>query len=686
MLIRKAPSRIAIVPLALAALLLGTASLRAAEQDRDFKFEFAVPGFERPVTVKAKELYKHAEFLAGDECQGRLSGTEGCAKARDYIEKHFKKAGLRPGGELRDKDQTYFQAFDFVSGVELGNGNRLYAKTTKEEAEKIKPAGTWTLPPKTGLVLPLADEKAVRAYLEGGYLTYALDDYYRPVRLSTDLKPTLAPLIFAGYGISDAKAGYGDYAGLDVKGKFVVVLRDEPESADGSRIGGKKADPHADPHANLQGAVSGYTSLFYKAAAARDAGAKALIVVTGYRGTTESQRKALIPFDEGGRIASGLPVVHVTTPAAEDWFKLNGTSLEELQKQIDKDLKPASRALEKTELLLGVDVRHPRATTENVIGYLPGSDPVLSKEIVVVGAHYDHLGLGNEFSLADKNELGKKTHYGADDNASGTASLIELAHLFAKEKNRPKRSIWFIAFSGEELGTLGSLHFVDRPPAGFDLKNVAAMVNLDMVGRCKDRALMVTGTGTGKGFDQLLEAANAETTFTLKPTEDGFGGSDQLSFVSRGIPVLFFFTGSHADYHKPSDTVEKLNLVDQAKVTALTASVVARLANQDARPEYVKVEPAKRSVTGMGGIRLGTLPDYAFEGKGLRITGVRADSPADSAGMKAGDVIVKLGGKNVENIYDYMNALKACAPNEPVEIVVQRDGKELTLTAKPEKR
>ncbi|MCZ7645096.1 MAG: M20/M25/M40 family metallo-hydrolase [Planctomycetota bacterium] len=597
-----------------------------------------------PLVFRARELKAHAEFLASEKLQGRNSGTDGCRLARDYLVERFRKAGLEPAGFPEGGKPGWLQPFEFVSGVRLGAGCRLAVRQGDAEPAAL-----------------------------------ALGQDYEPLRLSVPLmQGEPAALVFAGYGLSDPKNGYDDYAGLDVRDKLVIVLRGEPESPEGKRVGREEADPHAPP--------SVYSDLFYKVATARDQGARALLIVTGYRNTTEKQRAELIPFQDGGRIPAGLPIVHVAAPAAEAWFKAAGLDLAELQKKLDADLKPQSRVLKGLKADLRVDVVREHAVTENVLGRLPGHDPKLRDEIVVVGAHYDHLGLGNEFSRADAAEMGKKIHHGADDNASGVAVLLELARQAAAAQGKLRRTVWFCAFSGEELGTLGSIHMVRNPPPGFDVKRVAAMLNFDMVGRLREEKLNVIGAGTGTGFGKLLEDANTPFGFDLKLTEDGFGGSDHLIFQNNGVPVLFLFTGSHDDYHKPSDTADKLNLPGMASVAAFGMDLLARLAQAEERPAFVKLEPKARSVAGMGGIRLGTLPDYSFEGKGMRLSGVRGGGPAEKGGLLKGDVIVRLAGKRIENIYDFMNVLRQCRPDEAIEIVVEREGKEVTLKVSPEQK
>ena len=273
---------------------------------------------------------------------------------------------------------------------------------------------------------------------------------------------------------------------------------------------------------------------------------------------------------------------------------------------------------------------------------IPGQDPQLKNELVVIGAHYDHLGTGNEFSLADKSEMGQ-IHRGADDNASGVSSVLEIARALQANKGALKRTVWIMFFGAEEMGTLGSNAFVKTPPEDFKIANVAAMLNLDMVGRCRENRVLVYGAATGSSFQELLKKVDDGIGLEIKTTADGFGGSDQTAFVTAGVPVLFFFTGSHEDYHKPSDTADKLDVAQQAKITALATRAAVALINGAQRPQFVKID-APKMTGGMGGVRLGTLPDYGFEGKGLRLSGVRGGSPADKAGMAIALITVPNNG------------------------------------------
>jgi hypothetical protein len=333
---------------------------------------------------------------------------------------------------------------------------------------------------------------------------------------------------------------------------------------------------------------------------------------------------------------------------------------------------------ESLEITLDAKVEPVRVQGYNVVGKLPGRDAELADELIVIGAHYDHLGLGGPGSLAPDVEA---PHNGADDNASGTSVLLGLAKYFGGHPDkRPARGLVFVAFSAEEMGLLGSEYFVSHAP--FPLENVVAMVNFDMVGRLRDNSLQIFGTETAEEFPALLDSLDAASELELSHVGDGYGPSDQTSFYARQIPVLHLFTGTHSEYHRPDDDWQLINAPGLATVTNFSIALVDDLGNHPGRFELVRQE---RPVAGGGGgygPYLGTVPDFGeVEGGGLRLSGVRAGSPADAAGLQAGDVVIEFAGKEVLNIYDYTYALREHAPGDTVVIKVRREGNTVELTA-----
>ena len=314
---------------------------------------------------------------------------------------------------------------------------------------------------------------------------------------------------------------------------------------------------------------------------------------------------------------------------------------------------------------------------ENVVAVLPGRDRSLQGEVVLVGAHYDHVGLGH-FGSLDADSTGR-VHNGADDNASGTAALLEIARRLGPR--RPARTIVFIAFSGEELGTLGSAHFVKHPLVQ-PIDSIYAMINLDMVGRLRNERLLALGAGTAREFAPLLDSLNRAAGFDLRASGDGWGPSDHAPFFAAKRPVLHFFTDLHEDYHRSTDDVDKINAVGIARIARFVTDVVWALANRAAPLTFVDAPPPAASAGGPGyGAYLGTIPDMTGSPGGVRLSGVRAASPADQAGLKAGDVIIAIGAKTVANLYDMTEALRSHAPGDTVVILAKRGGAEIRVTA-----
>lgn len=564
--------------------------------------------------VEAKRYTEHVKYLASPEMKGRGAGTAGLEAAAKYIAAQFERAGLKPAG----KDKTYFQKFAVTTDAKPGPANALVS------------------------------------HADGQAKTFTLGKDYMPLSFSANGEAA-AGMVFAGYGITAKEFGYDDYAGLEVKDKIVLVLRYEPKRFRQDAKGTDKPYTH---HAHL---VS-------KAINARNRGAKAMVLVNGATG----ERDELIKFGSvSGPENAGILLAQVSNEVADAWLSAAGKRLEEAQKQIAD--KPSSFALpDSVRAELRVDVKREHATVENVLGYLPGK----SDEYLIIGAHYDHLGLGNESSLAPS-QIGQ-VHPGADDNASGTAGLLELARVFAKQGGELKRGVLFAAFAGEEIGLLGSSEWVNHPT--LPLQDAVAMVNMDMIGRVNASKLYIGGTGTAATFEPLLKQAAASYPFKIDYSRDGYSSSDHTSFAGKGIPVLFFFSGLHSDYHKPSDTWDKVNGAVAARVVNLVADVSERLITADQRPQFQKVEVNPHSggvPSGGGGYGpyFGSIPDFAPIENGVKFSDVRPGSPADKAGLKGGDVMVQFGDKPIKNLYDFTFALRESKVGDVVNVKVLRDGK-----------
>lgn len=584
----------------------------------------------KPDAVEAR-MKKDILFLASDECEGRGVSTQGINKAADHIVAAFKKAGLKPGGV----DGAWFQPFTMTGAAKREGANRILLKGPAHREIELK-----------------------------------LDEQFQTLGLSGNGKAS-APLVFIGYGAVAKDIKYDDYQGVDVAGKIVVLLRKTPRPGDAKTpFDGKNNATHA--------------GLMNKIAKAEQHKAAAILFVND--ADTAKKTDPLMPFryTAQGAGTAKMPAFHIQRELADQMLKSSlDKTLKEIEESIDRDLKPASAELKGWTATVESGVKRPTLNVKNIVGVAEATGP-LSEETVVVGAHYDHLGFGGMGSLAPNSTA---IHHGADDNGSGTTALLELARRFGAKKEREGRRLVFIAFSGEESGLLGSQHYCKQPL--FPLANTAAMVNLDMVGRLRPDAktkkdkLIVYGTGTSKNFDTLIDTLNGKYDFQLKKVPGGMGPSDHASFYQKKIPVFFFFTGEHADYHKPTDTADKINVPGMRRVTDLVAEVVAQLAEVKERPAYVKVASSDIHA-GPSGPRLGIRPDYGDDKEGVLVGGVSDGAPAAKAGLKDGDRITSLGGTPVKNLTHYMELMAKFKKGDTVEVGILRAEKKMTVPVKLE--
>ena len=471
--------------------------------------------------------------------------------------------------------------------------------------------------------------------------TYTLTEDWIPFGYSASGAVT-GTLLYGGDGINRPGDPNNEYPTLDLTGRIVVV---------------EDGDLRSPSSRALQ------TGAHFKASVAAGRNAGGMLILLG-------EGRGLPDLSGETRAALGIPVAAVRGEAADR-------------------IRQAARSGDRAFLAASVQPRTVEA--RNVAALLPGSDPNLADEVLIIGAHYDHLGLGGEGSL-DPDAFGV-VHNGADDNASGTAGLIEIARRLAESDRRPARSVLFLAFTAEEKGLWGSSHYVRNPL--LPIAQTVAMLNLDMIGRLEGRTLVVEGVGTAEEWTDVLRAANQAMTrpLSIATSPDGFGPSDHSSFYGEGLPVLHFFSNTHVDYHRPSDDWEKVDIEGLGQIVDLVSEVALDLAGvsgSDERVALTPVEPdaalahgqASSSTTGGGyGPYLGTIPDMVPVDSGLRLTGVREGSPAAAAGIRGGDIVVEFGGRDVGDIYAYTYALQAHEPGDAVEIVVLRDGERLTLTA-----
>jgi Peptidase family M28/PA domain/PDZ domain len=575
-----------------------------------------------PAAAQTSATRTHVQTLASEKFAGREAGSTGERLAADYIASQLSRLGAMPLPGRGDM----FVPFTFTAGSRDGGSRAVVGSTTFSTTKDV-------------IALSFSDDGEVTG-----------------------------PVVFAGYGIVVPEAqnfGYDSYATLDVKDKIVVVLRYFPEDAD----------------QQTRGILARYSDLRFKAMAARQRGARAIVVVTGPRSPNAGQT---VPMSFDTALAgSGIPALSVSGAVAAALFAGAPRTLQAAQQELDTaNPHVAGFALEKVTLSLKTSLVRETQTGRNVVAYLPATAPVtaVAKPWVAVGAHYDHLGLGrNGNSLAAKEDAGKP-HVGADDNASGSAAVLAIAEALAKQPVR-RRHLLVALWSAEEIGLVGSTAFVNAPPV--PVAQLAAYLNFDMVGRMQDNKLAVQATGTSPIWASVLERANVAAGFDLSLQEDPYQPTDVATFNQAGVPSLNFTTGAHVDYHKPTDTAEKINYEDLDRIASLATTVVRRLMEIDDAPQFAKVAQSSQT-TGRTGVRVftGTVPDYTSNAKGLLLGGVVGGGPADQAGLQKGDVIIEIAGQTIANIYDYTYALELLKIDQPVKVVYMRgsEKRETTLT------
>lgn len=627
-------------------------------------------------TTSVDRLRQVIAYLASDALEGRRTGTPGANDAAHYVAGEFNRYGLRPGLQIarpaRTRGETqsrYLQPFPYVAGVELGNNNLFFLNPGK------------------------ADDIA----------QFKVGEDWMPLGFSSNGNVKNAQMVFAGYGISSAELKYDDYAASNAKGLVAIVFAGTPDGD----------NPHG------QFARAG--EIRFKVAAARAAGAQALMIIANEE-KLKDDRLFRLSYDNTGE--AGLPVVVISRQLAANIMDAADTKLSGYEKIADARYGRSGPESDPPRMIarlpwtkrmdLSVNVIRHESPSFNVIGVLPGSDPKLKNEAIVIGAHYDHLGLGGEGSGSLSARTG--IHHGADDNASGVAGLIELARMLSSQKL--KRTVVFIAFSGEEEGLIGSNYYVNHPIV--PLANTVAMINMDMIGRLKDKNLIVGGVGTAQEWRSLIDAdnslgsmtvslntaptsppsaanlpivvgANGQPVVTMDPAkqfmltlnEDGYGPSDHSSFYGKQVPVLFFWTGTHNDYHKPSDTADKINYEGEARIVSFVHKIIRDIDQSDKRPTYAVAKSDSQGRSMGFRVYLGTIPNYAESNDGLKLDGVRDDSPAAKAGLKAGDRIVKMAGHEVKNVYDYTYALGEMKAGQEYEVEIVRGSERLTLRITP---
>jgi Zn-dependent M28 family amino/carboxypeptidase len=623
---------------------------------------------------KVDRLQQIIGYLASDALEGRRTGTQGANDAAHYIAGEFSLLGLRPGLQMARPARTrgenraqFLQPFPFVSQVELGKNNKAFLN---------------------------ADDRS---------LEFRVGEDWIPLGFSSNAQIEDAEVAFVGYGISASELKYEDYD-PGVRNRIAIAFSGTPDGD----------NPHG------QFARAG--EIRFKAAAARSAGARALLIISTEPKLKED-RFFRLSYDNAGE--AGIPVVIISREMAAKILENEHSKLSDYENfadartamptgPVNSDDTTLGNAVRRAAILrlpfknkklsISADIVRRETPSFNVVGILPGSDPKLKSETIVIGAHYDHLGRGGEGSLAPSEG---EIHHGADDNASGVAGLIELARLLSTQNPKPRRTIIFIAFSGEEEGLIGSSYYVSHPVV--PLANTVAMINMDMIGRLKDQKLIVGGVGTAQEWrDEIKDAQefisaprglpprvgnhivgrgeDLTSPFALTLNEDGYGPSDHSSFYAKQVPVLFFWTGNHDDYHKPSDTADKINYAGEARIVSLVERIVRDIDKNDKRPTYTVAKSDSQGRSLGFRVYLGTIPNYADSNDGLKLDGVRDDSPASKAGLKAGDKIVKMAGREVKNVYDYTYALGEMKAGQEYEVELIREGQRLKFKITPEAR
>jgi len=564
----------------------------------------------REVTVH--ELRDHIKYLASDSLKGRLTGTPGDSLAADYIRNELASYGFQP------LSGDGFQRFKVTTKLIAGPENNLSVGESQFTAGKD----------------------------------------FMPLAFSSS-SGLISQVIFAGYGfnIDLDTLKWNDYQGIDVKGKWVLVLRADPETD-------KQASPFI-PFSSDRG----------KAITAKDMGAAGILLVSG---PLFDDSDTLEPLNSDD-FSTDIPAIRIKRQVADLILSGSGLTVAQLEKKLIESRKP-SGFVTKATVSAKAEIIREMNNTRNVVMVLPGEDPDLKNEYVIIGAHFDHLGMGGTGSSSMAGDT-VAVHHGADDNASGVAMMLELAEKYAHTPGSHRRSVICIAFTGEEKGMVGSRFFVENPEA--DLSKVNVMINLDMVGRLQDtKTIQVQGVGTAEGLRELILSHTDTSELKLTLIDEGYGPSDFSSFYGKNIPVLFYSTGVHIEYHTPADTWDKINYPGMVSLSEPLFNIAERLATSPERLKFTESGPSGQQgrPTMRRVITLGITPDVAGIVKnGLMAIAVTPGRPAAIGGMKKGDIITAIDGKSVKDIQEYMFRLGQLKRGQTISVEVLRDNKKLVL-------
>ena len=586
--------------------------------------------------IRKEDLQQSVIDLAADSMNGRLAGTDDARKAAEYISGRLKSANVE--GAV---DGDFFHEYEFTRGVDINGPATFFTLTNSMENKD-----------------------------------FSLNEDYRPLPFSSSGKIS-GEVIFGGYGLALPSEGgmtLDPYGGADISGKIVLIFRYVPEEVSSER----------------RAELNRYSGLRYKAMIARQRGATGLLVVTGPNSPGAGKLVGL--SDDGSLSGSGIVAASISLETAEAILAKSDKTLKELQTGLDSENPHATNGfiIPDTRVSLEVSVTRRAYTDQNVVGIITpdGKLPGADSHYVLLGAHYDHLGLGESGGSRQTSDDSGEIHNGADDNASGVALLLELADYYSVPENRAHLSAPLVLafWGGEELGLLGSARFAASPPV--PMEQCKAYLNFDMVGRMREYKLVIQGLGSSENWSTYIERANIPAGLDLQLQDDPYLPTDTTSIYPLEIPVLSFFTGSHDNYHRPSDDPDTLNYEGLSEITNLARHMVESLTSPENPLKYQSYTDTRSAAGSRDTLRiyLGTIPDYATETDGLRLTGVSEGGPASLAGIQAGDVIIELAGQKIKNIYDYTYAIDALKVDVPEKIVLRRGEETINLQIIPKAR
>ncbi|MCS5615129.1 MAG: M28 family peptidase [Candidatus Marinimicrobia bacterium] len=566
--------------------------------------------------IMSFEILGHIKYLASDNLKGRLPGTPGSKLVIDYISKHWEAQGIEPAGT-----KGYKQSFSFINNVSLGQRNMLRIRNSRKQ--------------------------------------YIVQKDFIPIGSSGNGSVN-EDVVFVGYGLDiNDSLSWHDYANVDVQGKWVLLLLDGPDGD----------SPHS-PYGR-------HKTLYNKIIVARDHGAGGILFMNRLQ-TADDNNLRTLEYRQSSSTA-GLPVIQITHSLANEILINHDQSIAALRSKLDEQLTPLSFPVD-CKVSANVNLKFGKETATNLIGFIEGNDPVLKDEYIIVGAHFDHLGLGGRRS-GSLNPDTLIIHNGADDNASGTAGILELSYKFMSNRHLLKRSVLVICFDAEEKGLLGSKYYVKNPAR--NISNTAMMVNMDMIGRLNDNPVILGGVGSSGNFVNIIADVSNSHTLEIETNMGGmdFGRSDHASFYRENIPVLFFFTGAHEDYHKPTDDWDKIDYKGEKKILDFIYDLIIDVSQLEKKPAFVEIETnTGNNQNPVFKVTFGIIPAYGSQKVGLEIDGLsKKDGPAAKAGMKKGDIITAINGKDVRNIYDYMARLTDLKPGQKVKVTINREDDEREL-------